>query len=107
MKILHGTWIPQAEDDFIQRGAFFLWVETTETLKQQKTTQNIHPSQLGKKDLELFLAQALGIKSELRQYPIADQIVPQYFLLPSQGDLPLPSLELSRYLEQDIPETFD
>ncbi len=107
MKILHGTWIPQAEGDFVQGGAFFLWVETTEPGKPHKTSHNVHPSQLFQKDLEPFLAQALGIKSELRQYPVAERIVPQYFLLPSQGDRPLPSLELARYLEQEIPETFD
>ncbi|MCG9890457.1 MAG: DEAD/DEAH box helicase [Thermosynechococcaceae cyanobacterium MS004] len=107
MKLLHGTWIPQAEGDFVQGGAFFLWVETTEPGKQPKSPHNIHPSQLLQKDLEPFLAQALGIKSDLRQYPVAERIVPQYFLLPSQGNRPLPSLELARYLEQEIPETFD
>jgi SNF2 family DNA or RNA helicase len=113
MKILHGTWIPQAEDGFVQRGAFYLWVELSEAAKQHETTQNVHPNQLFKEDLEPFLAQALDIKSELRPYPIADRISPQYFLLPSKSDRaalgvrPLPSLELARYLEQDIPESFE
>ena len=31
---------------------------------------------------------------------------PRYFLLPTLNDQPLPSLELSRYLEADSPETF-
>ncbi|MBC6481658.1 MAG: hypothetical protein GDA56_31780 [Hormoscilla sp. GM7CHS1pb] len=30
MKILHGTWIPQGERDFIQTGGFYLWVETSD-----------------------------------------------------------------------------
>ena len=107
MKILHGTWIPQAEGDFVQGGAFFLWVETTEPGRLRKSPHNVHPSQLLQKDLEPFLAQSLGIKSDLRQYPVAERIVPQYFLLPSQGNRPLPSLELARYLEQEIPEAFD
>ena len=107
MKILHGTWIPQAEGDFVQQGEFFLWVETTGLGKKSKKPHNVHPSQLFAKDLETFLAQSLGIKSELRYYPISSQIVPRYFLLPSHGDRPLPSLELARYLEQEIPESFD
>jgi SNF2 family DNA or RNA helicase len=113
MNILHGTWIPQKDGEFIQRGAFYLWVETIEVTKKRKIDPNSHPFQLFKDDLETFLAQALGIKTELRSHPIAEQITPQYFLLPSQGESsapgvqPLPSLELARYLEQDIPETFD
>ncbi|MGB8702864.1 MAG: DEAD/DEAH box helicase [Thermosynechococcaceae cyanobacterium] len=106
MKILHGTWIPETED-FIQKGTFYLWAETTETIPKRKLAQNLHPHQLFKNDLETFLSQELGIKSNERSHPIAEQISPQYFLLPSQGDRPLPSLELARYLEQDIPETFD
>lgn len=107
MKILHGTWIPQAEDGFIQKGTFYLWVETAEASKKRKTAQNIHPCQLSKKDFEAFLSQELGIKSEQNSHPAQEQISPQYFLLPSSDERPLPSLELARYLEQDIPETFD
>ena len=28
MHIIHGTWIPDDTHEFIQRGAFYLWVET-------------------------------------------------------------------------------
>ena len=28
MKIVHGTWIPNTETDFIQSGSFYLWIET-------------------------------------------------------------------------------
>jgi SNF2 family DNA or RNA helicase len=107
MNTLHGTWIPQPTDKFIQKGTFYLWVETSAAIQKRKIPPNSHPFHLFKDDLEAFLAQTLGIKSELRSHPICDQIVPQYFLLPSQKNRPLPSLELARYLEQDIPETFD
>ncbi len=107
MKILHGTWIPEAENEFIQKGTFYLWVETIEASKKRKTASNIHPCQLLKSDLEAFLSQELGIKSEQKAHPAQEQISPQYFLLPSSDDRPLPSLELARYLEQDIPETFE
>lgn len=107
MNILHGTWIPQPEDGFVQGGVFYLWVETTQPPKKRKITAGSHPYQLLKIDLEPFLSQSLGIRSELKKFPIADQISPQYFLLPSHNDRPLPSLELARYLEQETPETFD
>lgn len=107
MNILHGTWIPQEEDGFVQNGTFYLWVETIEATKKRKIAPHSHPHQLFKDQLETFLAQALGIKSELRTYPIAALISPQYFVLPSRDNRPLPSLELARYLEQEIPETFD
>jgi hypothetical protein len=61
MKILHGTWIPQAEDHFVQDGTFYLWIETTEGKKQRGKTQ-AHPRQLGKAALAEFLAKEAGIK---------------------------------------------
>jgi len=38
---------------------------------------------------------------------LEDLILPQYFLLPTVDNQPLPSLELSRYLEEEVPETFE
>ena len=99
MKILHGTWIPDETENLIQSGGFFLWVETTEFWKSKNST--IHPYQLTGKDLEAFLVQDLGIKNLQ-----SDAIVPKYFLLPTVKERPLPSLELSRYLEVDSPSKF-
>ncbi len=36
MHILHGTWISDDAADFVQRGNFYLWVETAEKLKSRK-----------------------------------------------------------------------
>ena len=99
MKILHGTWIPDETEELIAAGGFYLWVETTEVKKIKNSTA--HPFQLSNKDLEVFLAQILGIKN-LR----SDNLAPKYFLLPTAKERPLPSLELARYLETDIPEEF-
>lgn len=99
MKILHGTWIPQEHQEFIQKGGFYLWVETASTSKKKKTTSH-HPQQLTPEELATFLCPKLGLE---RIYP--QQITHKYFLLPSHNQQPLPSLELSRYLEQEIPET--
>ncbi len=103
MKIIHGTWIPD-EATFIQKGAFYLWVETTEPKKKRKTTRTLHPYQLASDELEDFLGNELGVKPGR---PLEQLITPRYFLLPSSNQAPLPSLELARYLEQAIPETFE
>ncbi len=105
MKILHGTWIPQPGEEFIQQGAFYLWVETTEQKKFRQPTQR-HPRQSAAADLATLLSKELGIKPPLPRQ-IQDLISPQYFLLPTVDNQPLPSLELSRYLEEEVPESFE
>ncbi|MFB2839821.1 hypothetical protein [Floridanema evergladense] len=100
MKILHGTWIPQPNSDFIQKGAFYLWVETD--ISPPKTTKkNIHPRQLSQPDLATFLHQELGINSSSLEQ-INQQISPKYFALPTVNSQPLPSPELAKYLETEI-----
>jgi SNF2 family DNA or RNA helicase len=105
VKIIHGTWIPSAEADFIQAGSFFLWVETPITQKSSVKKQQIHPGHLDKNQLITFLTQELGIKTnpvELNQ-----RIFPQYFALPTANNQPLPSPELSKYLETGISEDYE
>ena len=106
MKILHGTWIPQEKIEFIQQGAFFLWVETDSPPKKGKKKSEKyqrHPGHLGKDELSLFLSNELKLPSP--KYGTLDQsIVTKYFLLPSNDSQPLPSPELSRYLETEPPE---
>ncbi len=111
MQILHGTWIPQAAEalpgeGFIQSGGFYLWVETTEKKQLRKPSQR-HPRQLVAEDLALLLSQELGVQPPGIRRDLKELISPQYFLLPSADNQPLPSLELSRYLEEELPETFD
>jgi SNF2 family DNA or RNA helicase len=99
MKILHGTWIPSSSDEFIQGGEFCLWIETDEP--QQRLTKDVHPQQLGKHELLAFINSELtiGISD-----PDGSQLATKYFILPSTKTAPLPSLELSRYLETEPPE---
>jgi len=102
MKILHGTWIPSSGDEFIQSGNFYLWVETDTPPKQQKNLAvNRHPQQLNKDDLSTFLGDELGITP--KNSSISRDIVTKYFILPSTEDRPLPSVELTRYLETESP----
>jgi SNF2 family DNA or RNA helicase len=111
MKILHGTWIPKSGTDFVRSGVFYLWVETDDIAAQDRDKSidsNIsrHPQHLAATELREFIADSLGIQViNHRQFP--EVFSPQYFLLPSHHDRPLPSLELARYLETDLPDTFD
>ncbi len=105
MQILHGTWIPQLTADFVQAGAFCLWVET-ETKSRRKLSPQTHPCHLPEPDLAAVLSDELGLKSPDRR-PLASFITPRTFLLPTVDGQPLPSLELSRYLEVETPDSFD
>ena len=106
MKVIHGTWIPDAEPDYIQSGAFYLWVETSfSKLPKGKNKQKIHPAHLDSKELGIFLSQELGIKDT--EATIQQRISSKYFILPTANNQPLPSPELSRYLESEVPEEYD
>ncbi|MEM9815973.1 MAG: DEAD/DEAH box helicase [Cyanobacteria bacterium P01_D01_bin.6] len=105
MQILHGTWIPDSGQEFIRSGMFCLWVETTEKKRFRKPNQR-HPRQLMGDDLATLLTNELGVKPP-NYRRLEDLIQPRFFLLPTVEGQPLPSLELSRYLEEELPETFD
>ena len=106
MKILHGTWIPEGERDFIQNGGFYLWVETSEQPPQgsKKKLGNRHPGQLTKDEFSAFLVNDLGMVPRSPTKSISIEIIPKYFILPSTEKSPLPSVELLRYLEAEPEE---
>jgi SNF2 family DNA or RNA helicase len=105
MHILHGTWIPKAGNEFIQSGRFYLWVETTESKRLRKPSQR-HPRCLAAADFAALLSDELSIKPP-NYCQLEDLIAPCYVLLPTVDDQPLPSLELARYLEIELPESFE
>jgi SNF2 family DNA or RNA helicase len=106
MKVIHGTWIPDEESNYIQSGKFYLWVETSFSKKRPgKSKQRIHLNHLDSKDLRVFLRQELGIKEH--ESIMEQRIFSKYFALPTVNDKPLPSPELSRYLESEIPVEYD
>ncbi len=106
MKVIHGTWIPDADPNYIQPGSFYLWVETSFDAKHNsKSQQQIHPTHLSKDELGTFLNQELGIKDSAAT--IQQRISPQYFALPTANARPIPSPELTKYLEAEISEEYD
>lgn len=102
MKILHGTWIPDDTLDFTQSGCFYLWVETDQL---QPKDEDWHRYHLGPEALTEFLVQDIGLPL-VAPSDLDDEIVPMFFLMPTVKDSPLPSLELSRYLETDLSSKF-
>jgi SNF2 family DNA or RNA helicase len=104
MKILHGSWIPSAGDDFIQAGGFYLWVEVAQPKTQKKSTVAtaklaLHPGQLSPSDLETFLGDFLELEGH--------SISRQYIALPTASNHPLPAPELARYLEIELPDRYE
>ncbi|MEO1431748.1 MAG: DEAD/DEAH box helicase [Cyanobacteria bacterium J06633_8] len=103
MKILHGTWIPNAEPNFIQTGSFCLWVEIP--CSKVKNNKQIHPGHLKKEDLVTFLTQELGLKESTLF--LQERISPKYFALPTANNQPLPSPELTKYLEAEVTTEYE
>ena len=105
MQILHGTWIPDPDAEFVQAGRFYLWIETT-ARQPELEEQGCYPLQLTGDELARTLTGEFKLQSP-DNTPLANRIEPCYFLLPTVDCAPLPSLELSRYLEIALPETFE
>ncbi|OQW94074.1 MAG: ATP-dependent helicase [Beggiatoa sp. IS2] len=88
MNILHGIWIPEETTDFIQKGRFYLWVETDYVSKQKKSDQNenAHPCHLSGDKLSSFFKDCLNIGVTPNQLGTATLV------LPTQSEKPLSSL---------------
>ncbi len=108
MNIIHGTWIPKDGNDFIQQGAFYLWVETDAVKKKKHhSTKKIHSMHLTDGDLETFLSDELGIRQHRWDKSLKDEISYKYFILPSIKHAPLPSLEAMKYRGMEISEDYE
>jgi SNF2 family DNA or RNA helicase len=106
MHIIHGTWIPDDTDEFIQSGTFYLWVETdTVSNTSRHHAGDIHPRHLRHAALATFLVENLGVR-ELVSGGLAHMLCTQYFLLPTTENGPAPSFELLRYVEEEEPIEF-
>lgn len=111
MQVLHGTWIPDKKKGFVQSGAFYLWIESANLLQPSEQGSQSYSNMFSSDQLRQFMAEKLGIKPSTTASDSQADILPRFFLLPSSssasGELsqPLPSPELARYLEQDLPQT--
>jgi len=103
MHNIHGTWIPDDSPEFIQRGAFYLWVETDNPSSSSRgSSSDLHPRHLTQAALVSFLVEKLGLRDVL-----PGNFCTKYFLLPTVEDRPAPSFELLRYVDEEEPIEFD
>jgi SNF2 family DNA or RNA helicase len=106
MHIIHGTWIPEDTNGFVQRGAFYLWVETDARAGRSRSNpNNIHPRQLVQTALVAFLTEKLGLQ-ELMPGMLSHTLCTKYFLIPTVAGKPSPSFELLRYVDEEEPIEF-
>ncbi|MBV9019152.1 MAG: DEAD/DEAH box helicase [Chloroflexi bacterium] len=106
MHVLHGTWIPDDTHEFIQTGAFYLWVETDMPVgKSRRRTESIHPRHLAQKALATFLMEKLGMQASVTG-ALERTLCTKFFLLPTATGKPLPSFELLRYVDEEAPTQF-
>jgi SNF2 family DNA or RNA helicase len=107
MHIVHGTWIPDDTHEFIQRGAFYLWVESdTPQGTAWKRDKSVHPRNLGQTTLATFLVEKLGLQEPFSGV-LARTLTTKYFLLPTANGKPAPSFELLRYADEEEPIEFE
>jgi len=106
MHIIHGTWIPENTNEFIQGGAFYLWVETDAVaVRTRRNSNNIHPRHLAQTVLVTFLSEKLGLRESMSG-EWSHVLCTKYFLLPTVADKPSPSFELLRYMDEEEPIEF-
>ncbi|WPL15939.1 ATP-dependent helicase HepA [Thiorhodovibrio winogradskyi] len=116
MRILHAFWLPEPTDAFVQRGAFWLWVETlppagagSERPRKPARQSAAHPFQLPVHSWsELLEELSLTPKSaRAAKAPLTTQRI----WLPSAAGAPLPSPQLAKSwpepLESDAGESKD
>jgi SNF2 family DNA or RNA helicase len=104
MHIVHGAWIPDEPNTFIQRGRFYLWVETDASTAGRRLHQAdaTHPRHLMQAALATFVEEKLGVQEPLAR-SLSGAMEIKCLFLPSADGIPLPCFELLRYVDQDIP----
>lgn len=102
MHIVHGAWIPEETSEFVQQGGFMLWVETDVPSGKQRRDGLTHPRHLSGEALAAFLTGTAGVAVR-SPATLHRTFVTRHFLLPSDADGPLPSMELMRYRGDDAP----
>ncbi len=88
MKVIHGIWVPDTKVVFVQKGQFYIWVETDEV--KTRDIKGLHPQQLREKACLDFLKTTFAYNLNLSD-PIP-QLHSVY--LPTIDNKPLPDPEL-------------
>lgn len=106
MHMIHGTWIPGEAGEFVQGGAFYLWVETDTLTGAARQRAGIHPRHLASAALAAFLKEKLRLGASMPG-ALERTLCSKYFLLPTVAGKPAPSFEMLRYVDEDEPIDFD
>ncbi|MDD4569065.1 MAG: DEAD/DEAH box helicase [Tepidanaerobacteraceae bacterium] len=97
--VIHGTWIPDLDESFINKGKFFLWFETRDI---DTDYPNI-PDNLGK--LFPYACPQKNINKLIKNFdlPISDFHEKTFvkFLLPTCEGKPIPSMAIKKYEQRD------
>ncbi|MGH2344742.1 MAG: DEAD/DEAH box helicase [Chloroflexota bacterium] len=102
MQCLHGIWLPDEPGQFVQGGAFYLWIETDDAARPP--AGGVHPRQLNAEALAEFLRGPLGLPAQ-GAASLARTAQEISLLLPSAAGMPLPSQELLPYVEAELPDS--
>src|SRR5687768_9705265 len=107
MHIVHGTWIPDDADGFVQRGGFYVWVETDAPLQTPRRGADVsHPRHLTRAALATFLSEKLGLRESVPS-ALVRSLCTKHFLLPTAAGRPLPSFELVPYVDEELPLEYE
>jgi SNF2 family DNA or RNA helicase len=94
IKIIHGTWIPKSNTEFMNRSRFALWAEREFSSKAAKTAKH-HPYSLGGNELESILCDDLGLFTHgngIKGFTHTKC----FFIMPTLGTVPVPSQQYWR-----------
>jgi SNF2 family DNA or RNA helicase len=95
-QILHLLWRPEPAKNFVQKGAFHLWMETAE--RNRAKTPGLHPRHLRAKPLAEWLQETLG------QPASPGLFEPLELSLPSADGQPLPCPDILAETGEEPPE---
>ena len=87
---------------YLNNGHFYLWVEVDSTLNNNPGIESAHPFHLRNHELIDFLSNTTKLLKSSGRFS-QNEIIKLFLCLPSDGDQPFPSYELSRYLGIEIP----
>ncbi|HHY70142.1 MAG TPA: hypothetical protein GX519_00410, partial [Thermoanaerobacterales bacterium] len=97
--VIHGTWIPDLDESFVNKGQFFLWFETRDI---DTDYPNI-PDNLGK--LFPYACPLKNINKLIKSFdlPVSNLYKKSFvkFLLPTCDGKPIASLAIKKYIERE------
>lgn len=86
--IIHGSWVPNSGESFINCGKFFIWLEDTEISFQPKNNEELLVFSCQKMEV----LEGFGLNISTKSWETID------FIIPTLNDKPLNSVNINKYL---------